>query len=86
MGTLFGFAVGYVLGARVGARGFEEVSAAFAAVRSSQEFRAFRSLGVAHVRSVLAEVVARLGPQPALDGASRRDQALRRAGLDPEQG
>lgn len=82
MGTLFGFVVGYVLGARVGSRGFEEVLGALEAIRRSEEFAAFRALGTAHVRSVIGEVGARLAGQSS--AASGRDDdpmaaALRRA-------
>ena len=62
MGTLFGFAVGYVVGARMGGRGFDEVVQAARDLRDSAEFRglvdAVRSHAVHTARSGAAWVAS----------------------------
>jgi hypothetical protein len=62
MGTLFGFAVGYILGARAGQKGFEEVVRSMQAIRRSEEFQGFVSAMKDHSRHVLREVTGRLAP------------------------
>ena len=44
MGTLFGFVVGYVVGARAGSAGFDELVDSWRAIRESEEFTAFIAL------------------------------------------
>lgn len=60
MGTLFGFVVGYVLGARAGAEGFEEVVQSLRDIRQSEEFRGFVEAMKSHSRHVLGQVSGRL--------------------------
>jgi hypothetical protein len=60
MGTLFGFAVGYILGARAGADGYEEVVRSVRAIRQSEEFQGFVSAMKDHGRHILREVSGRL--------------------------
>lgn len=55
MGVLLAFAVGYTLGARAGAQGFEEVVASLRAVRESEEFRNALDALRAHASHVLRE-------------------------------
>lgn len=50
MGTLFGFAVGYIVGARAGSQGFDEVVEALRTVRDSDEFQALQEALRTHVR------------------------------------
>jgi hypothetical protein len=50
MGTLFGFAVGYIVGARAGSQGFDEVVEALRTVRDSDEFQALQEVLRTHVR------------------------------------
>jgi hypothetical protein len=60
MGTLFGFAVGYILGARAGRDGFEEVVRSVKAIRESEEFGGFVSAMKDHGRHLLREMSGRL--------------------------
>lgn len=55
MGVLLAFAVGYTLGAKAGAHGFEDVVASFKAVRESEEFRNALDVLRAHASHVLRE-------------------------------
>jgi hypothetical protein len=54
MGTLFGFAVGYIVGARGGREGFDEVVDALRAVRESEEFHGFVQVLTDHLRGSAA--------------------------------
>lgn len=83
MGTLFGFAVGYLLGARAGSQGFDEVAEAFRAVRTSAEFQALVEVVKSHAKGTAALVSERLSggadPQGAEDLLARaRDRARNR--------
>lgn len=60
MGTLFGFAVGYILGARAGGEGYDEVVRSVRAIRQSEEFQGFVSAMKDHGRHILREVSGRL--------------------------
>ena len=60
MGTLFGFAAGYILGARAGQEGFEEVVRSVRAIHSSEEFQGFVVAMKSHGRHLLREVTGRL--------------------------
>lgn len=63
MGTLFGFAVGYILGARAGQDGFEEVVRSVRAIRESEEFQGFVSAMKDHGRHLVREMTGRItGP------------------------
>lgn len=69
MGTLFGFAVGYVVGARAGANGFDELTDSIRELRESDEFRSFVNVLTEHARSTARQVSERfLGVS---DGAGR---------------
>lgn len=61
MGTLFGFAVGYVLGARAGNPGFERLQEAWTDLRNSREFRAFFEAARSHLQGTLRIASDRLG-------------------------
>ena len=65
MGVLLAFAVGYVIGARAGSQGYEEVADAFVAVRESAEFRALVGALRSHAGFVLSELGQRLAPGAA---------------------
>lgn len=76
MGTLFGFAIGYLLGARTGRSGYLEFVQAVQDVRESEEFRSLRSL----VRSHAGQTMHALGVWVASEGtASDLDEMLRAA-------
>ena len=60
MGTLFGFAVGYILGARAGENGYDEVVRSVRAIRQSEEFRGFVSAMKEHGRHIVREVSGRV--------------------------
>ena len=60
MGTLFGFAVGYVIGARAGSEGFDDLLRALSAIRESEEYRGFMTSLRAHVMHTLRDVNQRL--------------------------
>jgi hypothetical protein len=78
MGTLFGFAVGYVIGARAGAEGFEDLMRAFTAIRSSEEYKGFMDSLRSHMRHTLREVNARLATvaeEPEVDDPIARARA-----------
>ncbi|HVM40283.1 MAG TPA: hypothetical protein VM618_05840 [Acidimicrobiia bacterium] len=61
MGTLFGFVVGYIVGARMGSRGFDEVVESVRAIRDSQEFQGFVDAVKHHSRYTLQQLSHRLG-------------------------
>ena len=60
MGTLFGFAVGYVIGARAGSEGFDDLLRALADIRNSEEYKGFMTSLRSHLRHTLREVNSRL--------------------------
>ncbi|MBV8982572.1 MAG: hypothetical protein JO086_16860 [Acidimicrobiia bacterium] len=60
MGTLFGFAVGYVIGARAGSEGFDDLLRAMSAIRQSEEYRGFVTSLREHVMHTLRDVNQRL--------------------------
>lgn len=60
MGTLFGFAVGYVIGARAGSEGFDDLLRALSAIRESEEYRGFMTSLRAHFMHTLRDVNQRL--------------------------
>lgn len=60
MGTLFGFVVGYVLGARAGNPGYERLRDAWLELRSSREFREFFEAARAHLQGTLRAASDRL--------------------------
>ena len=61
MGTLFGFAVGYVLSARAGNPGYERLREAWLELRNSREFREFFEVARSHVQGTLRTASDRLG-------------------------
>lgn len=65
MGTLFGFVVGYVLGAKAGSQGFDRLQHAWNDLRSSPEFRDFLGLLGSHLRGTLRTAADRLGTDEA---------------------
>lgn len=79
MGTLFGFAVGYVIGARAGSEGFQEVVDALRTVRESEEAEAFVRVLRDHLRGTAAIVGAWMtaGPPRAEDLLARARQRAR---------
>ena len=61
MGTLFGFVVGYVLGARAGNPGYERLHEAWTELRQSEEMRAFFDAARSHLQGTLRIASERLG-------------------------
>ena len=60
MGWLAAFAVGYVVGARGGSEGFDEVVRAARAIRDSDEMQGFVAAVRAHMGYTLRELATRL--------------------------
>lgn len=56
MGVLLGFAIGYYLGTRDGARSVEELLDSWREITATDEFRALRTNVVAMARATLAEL------------------------------
>lgn len=75
MGTLFGFAVGYVIGARAGSDGFEEVVDALRAVRESDEVQAFVGVLREHLRGTASIVGAWMVSPPTSEEMLERAKA-----------
>ena len=79
MGTLFGFAVGYVIGARAGSEGFDEVVDALRALRESEEARAFVQVLRGHLRGSAAVVGAWMtNPPSSEDLVARAKERVQR--------
>jgi len=68
VGTLFGFLVGYIVGARAGSEGFDGVVQALRRIRESDEFRGFVQVVRSHARDTASTLAARL----AEEGGARR--------------
>jgi hypothetical protein len=78
MGTLFGFAVGYVIGARAGNEGFDDLLRALSAIRRSEEYQGFMTSLREHVRYTLRQVnerLAQVAAEPEPDDPVARARA-----------
>lgn len=64
MGLVFAFAFGYVVGAKAGEQGFEDVVAAAKALAASEEVRGLISVLRSHASSTLQELSTLLAEQP----------------------
>ena len=62
MGMLFAFAVGYILGARAGREGLDELAESMRALRESEEFAALVSAARSYVSHALHEAGAYVAP------------------------
>lgn len=60
MGILLALAVGYVVGAKAGNEGFEEVVASVSAIRESEEFQGFLQVMRSHLGNTLRDLGGRL--------------------------
>lgn len=60
MSALFGFVVGYVVGARAGSEGYARLEQAWRDVRNSREFQDFVELVRSHVLGTLQTVNERM--------------------------
>jgi hypothetical protein len=81
MGVLLALAVGYAIGAKAGAEGYEEVVQSLKAIRDSEEFTALLSALRSHASHVLkevADVVATDGELPAVGDLVERVRAMAR--------
>lgn len=78
MGTLFGFFVGYIVGARAGSEAFDEVVQSYRDIRDSPEFASFVQVARHHLVGTVTQVVERL--QPREEQLSTIERAMRRAG------
>jgi hypothetical protein len=76
MGLLVAFAVGYVIGARGGNEGFDEVVRATAAIRDSDEFRGLTEAVRAHAAHTFRELAARLDEAPDPEGEDQEGDLL----------
>lgn len=86
MGTLFGFFVGYVLGARAGSEGFDKVAQAFTEIRRSDEMRAFVGILRDHIRGTAATVSERLAAvEASAESTAERLAAARRRAAGPAE-
>ena len=63
MGMLIAFGVGYILGARAGKDGLEEVADSVRAVRNSEEFAALVSAARSYLSHALQEASALVAPE-----------------------
>jgi hypothetical protein len=77
VGTLFGFVVGYILGARTGSERFDEVVEAFHEIRNPDEVRAFVGVVKRHGRGTAAIVSQRLAEGESTPSAAERVVAAR---------
>jgi hypothetical protein len=76
MGWLAAFAVGYVVGARGGSEGFDDVVRSAKAIRDSDEMRGFVAAVRAHVGYTLRELATRLDDEPGPDEPDEREGDL----------
>ncbi len=76
MGTLFGFAVGYLLGTKAGSEGYEELVSSVKAIRDSEEFRSFLDVVRDHAQHSLRQLSEWAGGDGALPNI---DELLREA-------
>lgn len=79
MGLLMAFFVGWTVGAKAGAKGYEEVVAAVRTVRQSEEFAALVSISRTHAASTLRELSKLLSGEterPAAEDLIARVQRL----------
>lgn len=84
MSALFGFVVGYVVGARAGSEGFARLEQAWRDVRESREFRDFVQLVRTHVLGTLQTVNDRMQERGRVlpDGDELAARARARLDLD----
>jgi len=80
MRALMGFAMGYVLGAKAGPKGFEELKEAFFTILRSEEFKELMLAGTTLARDVAERGRGKLAEQMKAMGAKNGDlaQAWRR--------
>lgn len=76
MGTLFGFIVGYVVGAKAGSERFEEVMSAFRELKESDEVRSFIDVVRGHARDTARDLGDRLDATLAGEGGMPSDDDL----------
>lgn len=76
MGTLFGFIVGYVVGAKAGNERFEEVMDAFRSLRESDEVRSFVQVVRGHARDTARDLGDRLDTALASEGGMPSEDDL----------
>lgn len=60
MSTLFGFIVGYIVGARAGSEGFDRLEQAVRDIRDSEEFRNFLTVLRGHAQGTFDTLSERL--------------------------
>lgn len=56
MGTLFGFAVGYLLGSKAGSDAYDELTRSAKAILDSEEFQSFVAILREHTRHALRQL------------------------------
>lgn len=63
MGTLAGFVVGFLVGARSGPESVQQIVKAWEAISSSEEFLGMRAMALGYLQSLLAQGGGELGDQ-----------------------
>lgn len=63
MGALAGFVVGYLLGARSGPEGLEQLAKAWEAISASDEFQGARAMALGYLQTLVAQGGGELGAQ-----------------------
>jgi hypothetical protein len=85
MSALFGFVVGYIVGARAGSQGFERVEQALRDIRDSEEFRSFLDVLRDHAKQtaqVLNDRLQQGGPVlPDFEDLAAQARARLRGGI-----
>jgi hypothetical protein len=82
MGVLLAFFVGWSVGAKAGARGFEEVVDAMRTVKDSEEFAALVMVARSHAAAALQEVGKLMSGETALpESADLLERVQRLTGM-----
>ena len=76
MRALMGFAMGYMLGAKVGPKGYEELKDAFFTILRSEEFKGLVRAGTTLARDVAGRGRERMAEQLRAFGATNGDLVL----------
>jgi hypothetical protein len=86
MGVLLAFAVGYTLGAKAGAQGFDDLVASIKAIRESEEFRNALDVLRSHASHVLREAGELVSREEPIDTSDLLARVRQMAGkIDPRQ-
>lgn len=80
MGTLFGFAIGYLVGSKAGSEGYDDLVRSAKAILDSEEFHSFLAVLRDHARKGLQQLSELAGGEggelmPAVDDLLREARA-----------